>query len=77
VRGATNSVVFLGEAALYQRFLEVLAEALKAIDLFHLYKEWQSVERDPLYLAAYDAAKLEGLARKYIWLLGKLLLSPG
>jgi hypothetical protein len=53
-----NLLVLLGEATSSQRFLEVLAAALKEIDLFHLYEEWQSVGRDPLYPAAYGAAKL-------------------
>jgi hypothetical protein len=51
-------LVLLGEAASNHRFVEVVAEALKEIDLFHLYEEWQSVEGDPLCLAAQGAAKL-------------------
>jgi hypothetical protein len=53
-----NLLVLLGEAASNQGFLEVPAEALKEIDLFRLYEEWQSVEGDPVYLAAHGAAKL-------------------
>ena len=53
-----NLLVLLGEAASYQKFLDVLAEALKEIGLFHLYEEWRSVERDPLYLAAHGTTKL-------------------
>jgi hypothetical protein len=51
-------LVLLEEVASNRNFLGVLVEALKEIDLFHLYEEWQSVERDPLYLAAHGAAKL-------------------
>jgi hypothetical protein len=54
-RGATKSVGFAWRSCFLS---EIPRATCGSIDIFHLYEEWRSVERDPLYLAAHATAKL-------------------